>query len=311
MGSRLDIFKMPFMARDGAAAAQAAAKPSRVAPTTQTGIGRRVKLLAVLLVALLAVDAAIVVYDARQATFGTLYVAAVGKIRMLSQRLAKAAQQASQGNREAFKQLRESRDEFSALVNLLASGGVSAGVELPATPERVRPQLAVLEREWQKSERNATMVVREEPNLVALGAAVRAINENNPALLETADEVTALSVQSGASVRQNAIAAQLVMLTQRMAKNANAMLAGDVVDPEVAFLLGKDTNTFRDLLQGLLQGNEALRIERVQEAQIQIGRASCRERVYLSVVVGRLTRIVQLRAPATHKRTAHHHLSLP
>ena len=47
------------------------------------------------------------------------------------------------------------------------------------------------------------------------------------------------------------------MLTQRMAKNANTMLAGDVVDPEVAFLLGKDTNTFRDTLQALLNGNEA------------------------------------------------------
>jgi twitching motility protein PilJ len=73
----------------------------------------------------------------------------------------------------------------------------------------------------------------------------------------------------GGSPRQNALTAQLVMLTQRMAKNANTMLAGDVVDPEVAFLLGKDTNTFRDLVQGLLQGNEALRIDRVQEAQIR------------------------------------------
>jgi hypothetical protein len=36
------------------------------------------------------------------------------------------------------------------------------------------------------------------------------------------------------------------MLTQRMAKNANVMLAENIVDPEVAFLLGKDTNTYRD-----------------------------------------------------------------
>src|SRR6478672_9269012 len=261
MGNRFEFFKMPFMARTPAAEPSMTGAPVGWRARLGQAFGsRKLPALAILLAALLAVDAAIVVYDARQATFGTLYVAAVGKIRMLSQRLAKAAQQASQGNREAFKQLRESRDEFSALVNLLASGGVSAGVELPATPERVRAQLTALEREWQKSERNATMVVREEPNLVALGAAVRAINENNPALLETADEVSALSVQSGASVCQNAIAAQLVMLTQRMAKNANAMLAGDVVDPEVAFLLGKDSNTFRDLLQGLLQGNESLRV---------------------------------------------------
>src|SRR5207302_95003 len=99
--------------------------------------------------------------------------------------------------------------------------------------------------------------------------AVREINDNHPALLELADEIAALSVQSGGSTRQNAITAHLVMLTQRMAKNANAMLAGDVVDPEVAFLLGKDTNTFRDLLQGLLQGNDAIRVARASEAELR------------------------------------------
>src|SRR3954465_10616785 len=183
MGNRLEILKVPFVARGGGAAGQTSANPT--AAVAGPGGGRKLKFLVVLLALLMLGNGLIVVYDARQATFDTLYVAAVGKIRMLSQRLAKAAQQASQGNREAFKQLRESRDEFSALVNLLASGGVSSGVELPATPGHVRPQLLALEREWQKSERNATMVVREEPNLVALGAAVRAINENNPALLET------------------------------------------------------------------------------------------------------------------------------
>ena len=268
MGNRFEILKMPFVARGGGASGHAGAKPAAAALTQPTG-GRKLKLLVVLLALLMLVNGLIVVYDARQATFNTLYVAAVGKIRMLSQRLAKAAQQASQGNREAFKQLRESRDEFSALVNLLSAGGPSGGVNLPPTPESVRPMLAALEGEWRKTERNAGLVIREEPNLVALGAAVRAINDNNPALLEIADEVAALSVQSGATSRQNAIAAQLVMLTQRMAKNANAMLAGDVIDPEVAFLLGKDSNTFRDLLQGLLQGNEAMRVARVSETELR------------------------------------------
>src|SRR6266850_1213231 len=225
--------------------------------------------LAALLALLILIDAGVVTYDAREATFNTLYVAAVGKIRMLSQRLAKAAQQASQGNAAAFKQLRESRDEFAAVVNLLGAGGVASGVTLPPSPEKVRPQLGVLETQWRKTERNAGLVIAEEKNLLALGAAVRTINDNNPALLELADEIAALSVQSGGSARQNALTAHLVMLTQRMAKNANAMLAGDVVDPEVAFLLGKDTNTFRDLLGGLLQGNEALRIARVGDEELR------------------------------------------
>ena len=271
MGNRLEVLKVPFLARDsGAVAGGSGSALGVLARLTGRTAGRRLQLLVVLLVVLLAIDAAVVAFDARQATFNTIYVATAGKLRMLSQRLAKAAQQASQGNREAFKQLRESREEFAALVKLLTTGGAAAGgVDLPPTPNSVRPQLSALEGEWQKTERNAALVIREEPNLVALGAAVRAINQNNPALLENADEVAALSVQTGGSARQNALTAQLVMLTQRMAKNANTMLAGDVVDPEVAFLLGKDTNTFRDLLQGLLQGNDALRVQRVDEPQIR------------------------------------------
>ena len=140
-------------------------------------------MLAGLLALLILIDAGVVVFDARQATFNTVYVAAVGKIRMLSQRLAKAAQQASQGNGEAFKQLRDSRDEFAAVVTLLTAGGVTSGVTLPPTPERVRPALSALETQWRKTERNAGLVIVEERNLVALGAAVRTINDNNQALL--------------------------------------------------------------------------------------------------------------------------------
>jgi twitching motility protein PilJ len=233
------------------------------------GTGRKLQMLIGALVVLLLVDAAVVWYDARQSTFGTIYIATVGKIRMLSQRLAKAAQQASQGNLDAFKQLRSSRDEFAQAMNLLGSGGEAAGTTLPATSGDARPAFETLLAEWKKSERNAGLVLAEEKNLMALGQSVRAINEGNPALQELADEAAALSVQSGGSARQNAFTAQLMMLTQRIAKNANTMLAEAQVDPEVAFLLGKDINTFRDVLQGLLNGSEAQRIQRVPDGELR------------------------------------------
>ncbi len=231
--------------------------------------GRRLQILIGLLVALLAIDAVVVWFDARQATFGTIYIATAGKIRMLSQRLAKAAQQASQGNLEAFKQLRESRDEFASQMNLLLAGGASAGVALPPTSSGVRPVLETLNAHWKKNERNAALVIVEQNNLLNLGKAVRAINARSPVLQELTDEVAALSVQSGGSARQNALVSQLMMLTQRMAKNANTMLAEDVIDPEVSFLLGKDANSFRDILQGLLAGSEALRIQRAADPELR------------------------------------------
>ena len=42
-----------------------------------------------------------------------------------------------------------------------------------------------------------------------------------------------------------------------------------MIDPEVSFLLGKDTNTFRDTLQGLLNGSDALRIQRVSDSELR------------------------------------------
>src|SRR5258705_160461 len=213
---RLQLPKMPFAARD--AAVEASGAGSSPGWRERFGLrmrGRRLPFLAGLLALLILIDAAVVVFDARQATFNTVYVAVVGK----------------------------------------------------------------------------------ERNLVALGAAVRTINDNNPALLELADEISALSVQSGGSARQNAITAHLVMLTQRMAKNANAMLAGDVVDPQVAFLLGKDTNTFRDLLSALLQANEALRIGRVGDEELRgkLGELESGFRQYqvgVSQILGNMQRLV-------------------
>ena len=158
---RLQLPKMPFVARDAAVEASGAGSPGWRERLKRGLRGRRLPFLAGLLALLILIDAGIVVLDARQATFNTVYVAAVGKIRMLSQRLAKAAQQASQGNSEAFKQLRDSRDEFGAVVTLLAAGGATSGVAVPPTPERVRPSLTALETQWRKTERNAGLVIGE------------------------------------------------------------------------------------------------------------------------------------------------------
>lgn len=260
-------------ARPEKPAARTAAAPVMARPLPLLGklaIGKQLQILTAVLVLLLLVDGAIVYLDARQATNSTAYIATVGRVRMLSQRLAKAAQQASQGNREAFKQLRQSRDEFGSLVQLLSEGGTApGGVRLPPTPEDARQALGNLDAHWKKTERNASVVIAEEGNLVALGQAVHAINRSNPGLQELADEIYALSVQTGGSSRQNRITSQLTMLTQRMAKNANTMLAEEVVDPEVAFLLGKDSNTYRDTLVGLLQGSEALHIARISDAELR------------------------------------------
>ena len=257
-------FKLPF--RLGPR--QAAPKAPEINPTAGVPAsarspiaGKNLRLVLVPLLLVLLVVAGILVFlNARESKYGALHIADAGQLRMLSQRLAKAAQQSLLGNPEAFKQVAASRDAFTAILDRLVRGGEAGGVTVPASPDRTQPTLEALAKEWQKTEQNASTLIKEQKNLVGLGAAVAQVNGSNPQLLDLAERVQALKLQNAASTREISTAGQLVMLTQRLAKNANALLAGETVDSEVAFLLGKDTNEFRTLLVALREGNAQMRL---------------------------------------------------
>src|SRR5450631_2703368 len=55
------------------------------------------------------------------------------------------------------------------------------------------------------------------------------------------------------------------MLTQRLGRSANEFLTSEGVNPETAFLLGKDTNTFRDIVEGFLKGSDVLRLSATKD----------------------------------------------
>jgi twitching motility protein PilJ len=226
----------------------------------------QMKIMGGIFVALLVAIAGLVYHDNRESTYGTAYVAASGEMRMLSQRLAKASSLAIQGSPAAFVQLKESRDTFSQILDQLANGGEVAGTEVPSSPNSVAPQLEELTKLWINTEKDASTVLAQEKNLITLGKDVATIDAKNSVLLDLTEQIAALKLQTGSNAREIAAANQLVMLTQRIAKNAAAMLVGDVINPEVAFLLGKDTNAFRDNLTGLIKGSESLRLSGSNDA---------------------------------------------
>jgi len=83
-------------------------------------------------------------------------------------------------------------------------------------------------------------------------------------LLELAQQASAQVAQGGGTLREVDFTNQLAILSQRIAKNANSLVSSDDIDPEVAFLLGKDTVSFRDILNGLVKGSDSLRIQAVR-----------------------------------------------
>lgn len=203
----------------------------------------------------LLIAAVATVLDFQQANSSASLATAAGQVRTLSQQLAKTVPLALQGNADAFKELRRTKDHFTKLVQALAGGGEVEGLAVPATPDSARPALEALMAEWEKTSKDAGEVLEQEGNLTSLGKAVETLNAKNSNLQGLADDILSARIATGG--RDVATASQLVMLTQRIAKNANTLLAVEGVRPEVAFQLDKDINGFRDSVALLKQGTEA------------------------------------------------------
>lgn len=237
-----------------------AAKVAAIAPAASS-VTDRLRRMGLVFGVLALATAGLAIYQARQSTNATLHVTAASEMQMLSQQIAKSAQLALRGNAGAFTELQDGRARFTGLLQTLDQGGSIDGSSVPPVPDGVRPQLETLAQAWDKTSRNAAQLLEQQKNLVTLNDSVDAINASNPELLELSEQIAVLALQSGASAREIASANRSVMLTQRIAKNANAMLVADAIDPEVAFILGKDTNTLREEIQTLsrMAGDAELR----------------------------------------------------
>ena len=189
-------------------------------------------------------------YQYRQAGHSTALVAASGEMETLAQRISKSAQLALQGNAASFAELRDGSRRFNTLIDTLANGGSIDGQAVNAAPSGAQATVQELAALWQKTSERANQLIAQEKNLLALNSAVAAINAQDAELVEHAEHLVQFKQQTG-PVRDVALAAGALALTQRIAKNANALLVADTIDPQTAFALGKDTRTLTEQLAEL------------------------------------------------------------
>ena len=194
---------------------------------------------------------------------GAAQVGASGQALMQSQRLAKSVSQALIGSPQAFPEVRESADVLVRNVRGLRIGEGDIAAAPSGVQGALEPMLPLVDR----AEKSAATVLGQQKILTQVGQALRAINRQSSDLLETAETVSSLKLQQDASSAELSAAGQLVMLTQRIGKSANEFLTMDGVSPEAVFLLGKDLNSFREIAQGLANGNAELRLPGTKDPQ--------------------------------------------
>ncbi len=190
----------------------------------------------------------------------TLQTNLASDLVMHSQRIGKAVPNAIQGNPEAFVQLSQSRNEFNRDLLLLTAGGAYQGNTIEPSDTVIKPALENVVRLWRRTDMAADTILRLEKELTGFGATLKQLNQLLPAMLDLSEQIVMLQSQGRPTPHEMNAASQLVMLTLRLGRSSNEFLTSEGVNPENAFMLGKDITAFGDLLSSLQKGNEMLRL---------------------------------------------------
>lgn len=258
---------------------------------------KQIRVLLISMGVALVLSGIFVVLNAKQSALISTQSQISGDALMHSQRIGKAAPNAIQGNPAAFKQLDESRKELNNDLVVLLNGGAYQGRDVDAADAKLEPVVKDTQKAWKNSDKAAKTILDLRKELTGFGQTLEKLNTLSPVLLELTEQISTLKLQGGGSSREIAASSQLVMLTQRLGRSANEFLVAEGVNPETAFLLGKDTNTFRDLVDGFLNGSEILRISATKDADTrekltELQKAFADYQVSVSSILGNLQNFI-------------------
>ena len=216
-----------------------------------------------------ALAAMMVFLDARARSDNATYVTITSQMQYHTQRLAKAASLAARGQQQAFPQLQDSRDQFAQYLKVLREGGLAFDVNVPSAlvNDELKSRLDELAQRWPESTNAATAILSAKPDLVALAQNVAETRVGAEEMATLSLELTALMSQSGSAPAQVLRANRLTLLAERLGRGSALILGSEIIDPEVPFLIGKDTNDMRELIKALESGSEQLGIAPVRDPE--------------------------------------------
>ncbi|MEN8178191.1 MAG: methyl-accepting chemotaxis protein [Pseudomonadota bacterium] len=219
--------------------------------------------LAVLVLISLILALVTFAHTSRRASYDERYLIRAAETQVLAQRLAKIGLSAARGELQSYKPLQVSRDRYETIVWELKNGARSD--DLPGSPEDVAEPLRNLENTWLELRQYLDEILQSRDSILAIFDFSGVIGEAVPQLQELSEELVEILVNSKASREQIAIAAEQEMLLQRINTNINMVLVGGQETATAIDQFSRDANRFGQVLDGLLEGDEDLGLEKVTD----------------------------------------------
>ena len=182
------------------------------------------------------------------------YIQRLGEQRVLSQEIAKLASQAARGRLDAFPALQIAYNKFDEILKyqMAETGEINA--------------VQMLDNDWKKYGQNIDTILQRREVVTSMRSYINGINEQIPTLLALSDEVVATMTRQGAPADQVYIATRQLMLTQRISSNVSLVLEGGEDAVTAADRFGRDAALFGSVIQSMLRGNPAKRIQKITNA---------------------------------------------
>lgn len=219
------------------------------------------KLIAGLITVLIALTALLVVVlfmVNRDSQHDREYTNTTAELRVLSQQIAKNGTEAANGNASAFDQLSNTRDSFRQLWSNLTKGNSQTG--LPASDTAAASQV---QQHWDSVRENADIILATRDSVMNMREVTNTLNEIIPQMQVEYEDVSMVLQNSGAPEAQIALARRQSLLAERMFRSVNNVLSGDEDAVTAADRFLTDATQFGRVLNGQLDGNNALAITRV------------------------------------------------
>ncbi|MDP3978506.1 MAG: methyl-accepting chemotaxis protein [Pseudomonas sp.] len=204
-------------------------------------------------------------YINTQSNYDTEYIGHAGELRVLSQRIAKNSTEAAAGTAEAFSLLREARNDFETRWGYLTDGNQESGV--PSAPEPVQAQMTAVQQDWDNLRKNTDAILASEQTVLSLHQVAETLAETIPQLQVEYEEVVDILLESGAPAAQVSVAQRQSLLAERILGSVNKVLAGDQDSVQAADMFGRDASLFGRVLSAMLEGNAAMEITKVEDAE--------------------------------------------
>ena len=220
-----------------------------------------------------------IVLDAIGRSNSSTFANITSQLQYHSQRLAKSAGLAARGDLASFPQLQDSRDEFQRYLEVLNKGGEAFNTTVPGArvSEELTSRLEELTKRFADGSNAATAILAAKNDLSELSRNIAQVRAGSEELAELSQDLTGLMQQSGAPPVQVLKVNRLTFLSERLGRGSAEILGGEIIDPTVPFLMGKDTNDFRELVKALESGSDTLGISALRDGDAKAKLVKLRE----------------------------------